>query len=118
VQVPPSSQRLFQHGAERFILLNRKGLCVVFRREADGRITVLDRQCDLDFRASGSALIRDGWRCVGPGLEYAWLFNLPFSGPLGNGAAGGDDLSQQSEKKGEADGRLQDPSHRSGDKGF
>jgi hypothetical protein len=99
MHVPPSSQRLFQLGTQRFILLNRQGLCVAFRREADDRISVFDRQRDLDFRASGSALIRDGWRCVGPGLEFAWLFDHAFSSPPQNGDPAGEDLGKKSEKR-------------------
>jgi len=99
MHVPPSSQRLFQYGTGSFILLNRQGLCVVFRRETDGSISILDRQRDLDFKASGSALIRDGWRCVGPGLEFAWLFDHAFSSPPQNGDPAGEDLGKKSEKR-------------------
>jgi hypothetical protein len=118
MHVPPSSQRLFQHGTQRFILLNRQGLCVAFRREADGRISVFDRQCDLDFRASGSALIRDGWRCLGPGLEFAWLFEQTSADPLEDDEAAGEDLGQKPEKRGKTDAHLQDPPHRSGNESF
>ena len=118
MHVPPSSQRLFQHGAKRFILLNRLGLCVVFRRETDGSISILDRQRDLDFKASGSALIRDGWRCVGPGLEFAWLFDHAVSRPPQNGDPAGEDLGKKSERRELPHVHLQDPSHRSGDKSF
>jgi hypothetical protein len=68
-----SSQRLFQYGSERFVLLTTDGVAVAFRVGEDQQIHVIDRQVGVDFQATGDALKQDGWRCVGPGLEYSRL---------------------------------------------
>jgi hypothetical protein len=66
------SQRLFQKGAHNFVLLNTEGQVVAFPME--DKIKIINRQSDVDFKSTGNALRADGWQCIGPGLEYSWLF--------------------------------------------
>jgi len=67
-------QRLFQKGAYNFVLLHKSGNAVAFRLDQNGDVAIVDRQTDVSFRSTGLLLIDDGWKCVGPGLEYSWLF--------------------------------------------
>ena len=67
-------QRLFQKGAHNFVLLHKSGNAIVFQLDQNGDVTAVDRQTDVSFRSTGLLLIDDGWRCVGPGLEFSWLF--------------------------------------------
>ena len=71
----PASQRLFRFTGGRCVLLARDGRAVAFRLAPDGTVQVVERLEGVDFRATGDQLIRDGWRCVGPGLEYAALLH-------------------------------------------
>ena len=76
----PASQRLFRFGGGRHVLLARDGRAVTFRLAPDGTVRVGERLEGVDFRASGDQLVRDGWRCVGPGLEYAELLGETADG--------------------------------------
>lgn len=68
-----SSQRLFQRSDEHFILLSKDGRAVFFElNERDG-VVVRGSLKDVDFKATGTMLRKEGWRCVGPGLEYEWV---------------------------------------------
>lgn len=67
-------QRLFQKGAHNFVLLHKCGKAIAFQLDQNGDVTIVDRQTDVNFRSTGLLLIDDGWKCVGPGLEYSWLF--------------------------------------------
>ncbi|MCG8549071.1 MAG: hypothetical protein MI799_01565 [Desulfobacterales bacterium] len=67
-------QRLFQKDANHFVLLHKKGQAVAFQAELNGNVTITDRQTDIDFSSTGLSLLDEGWKCVGPGLEYSWLF--------------------------------------------
>ena len=66
-------QRIFQKGVNNFLLLHKKGKVIAFQLDENGNANVVDRQNDINFKLTGRALINDGWRCVGPGLEYSWL---------------------------------------------
>ena len=67
-------QRLFQKGAHHFLLLHKTGKAIAFQLDQNGDVTIVDRQIDVSFRSTGLLLIDDGWKCVGPGLKYSWLF--------------------------------------------
>ena len=67
-------QRLFQKGADHFVLLHKNGKAVAFQLDQNGNVTIVDRQTDINFRSTGLSLLDDGWKCVSPGLEYSWLF--------------------------------------------
>ena len=67
------SQRLFQKGAGNYVLLSRGGEAVAFRMVDGDEIVVVDRQSQIDFKATGCALKDEGWKCVGPGMQFQWL---------------------------------------------
>ncbi len=67
-------QRLFQKGANNFVLLHKHGKAVAFQSNQNGNVAVIERQTDIDFNSTGLSLLDDGWKCMGPGLEYSWLF--------------------------------------------
>ena len=66
-------QRLFQKGGNNFVLLHKNRKAVAFQSNDNGNVTIVDRQTDVNFTSTGLSLIEDGWKCVGPGLEYSWL---------------------------------------------
>ena len=68
-------QRLFSKGGTHFVLLHKKGVAIAFQLDGDGNVHHVDRQTEVSFTSTGIALIEDGWKCVGPGLEYGWLFD-------------------------------------------
>lgn len=67
-------QRPFQKDANHFVLLHKKGQAVAFQAELNGNVTITERQTDIDFSSTGLSLLDEGWKCIGPGLEYSWLF--------------------------------------------
>ena len=67
-------QRLFQKGADYFVLLHKSGKAVAFQADQDGNVKIADRQTAINFTETGLSLLDDGWKCVGPGLEYSWVF--------------------------------------------
>ncbi len=67
-------QRLFQKGADNFVLLHKNGKAVAFQSDQNGNVNIVDRQTDINSRLTGLSLLDDGWKCVGPGLQYSWLF--------------------------------------------
>ena len=67
-------QRLFEKGAGNFVLLHKNGKAIAFQLDRHGAVSIVDRQTDVNFRSTGLSLLEDGWKCVGPGLEYSWLF--------------------------------------------
>ncbi len=69
-------QRLFKKGGNNYVLLHKSGTAVAFRLDSEGDVHIVDRQTEVSFRSTGLALIEDGWKCVGPGLEYSWLLVL------------------------------------------
>jgi len=68
------SQRVFQKGSNNFVLLHKDGVAIAFKLDQDGNVNIIDRQTGVDFTPTGLSLIDDGWKCIGPGLEYSWLF--------------------------------------------
>ena len=66
-------QRLFQKGADHFVILHKNGKAVAFKSDQNGNVNIVDRQTDVNFTSTGLFLLDDGWKCVGPGLEYSWL---------------------------------------------
>ena len=67
-------QRLFKKGATNFVLLHKDGKAVAFQLDQNGDVTIIERQTDIRFRSTGLSLLEEGWTCVGPGLEYSFLF--------------------------------------------
>ena len=68
------SQRLFQKGAHHCVLLHKSGRAIAFQLDRNGHVAVEDRLTGVSFKSTGRSLIAEGWKCVGPGLEYSWLF--------------------------------------------
>ncbi len=68
----PSGQRLFQKG-EHYVLLSKEGKAVQFRLDSKNEVQVEQLLDEVDFKATGDGLRTDGWKCVGPGLEYEEL---------------------------------------------
>jgi len=73
VEISPGLQRLFQDPSGRCVLLHKTGIAVSFWLDEDGSVHVVDRIEGIDFKETGSQLIREGWKCIGPGMDYAWL---------------------------------------------
>ncbi|WP_319521865.1 hypothetical protein [uncultured Desulfosarcina sp.] len=73
VEISPGRQRLFQDGTGRCVLLHKAGIAVSFSLGEGDAVCVVDRLEGIDFKETGNQLIREGWKCIGPGLEYAWL---------------------------------------------
>ncbi len=72
MKTEPSNQRLFQKG-QNYVLLNKEGKAVQFRLDSKNDIQVEELLEDVDFKATGDGLRADGWKCVGPGIEYEEL---------------------------------------------
>jgi hypothetical protein len=79
LEISPGHQRLFQHSAGRCVLLHKAGIAVSFRLAEDSTVRVLERIEGVDFKATGNQLIKDGWKCIGPGMAYAWLLEAKLS---------------------------------------
>jgi hypothetical protein len=69
----PGKQRLFRHANGGAILLEKSGRAVSFWTDEKGKVYVAKRLDGVDFRATGTQLKKDGWQCVGPGLEFSYL---------------------------------------------
>ena len=67
------NQRVFQHTSGRCILLTKAGKAVSFRVDERDRIRVLEELEGVDFKATGTQLKKEGWQCIGPGLEFQRL---------------------------------------------
>jgi hypothetical protein len=67
-------QRLFLKNTNNFVLLHKNGMAIAFQLDQEGNLSIVDRQNDINFRSTGRLLLEEGWTCVGPGLEYSWLF--------------------------------------------
>jgi hypothetical protein len=69
------NQRVFQHSSGRYILLTKAGKAVSFWVDDRERAHVLE-ELELegvDFKATGTQLKKEGWQCIGPGLEFERL---------------------------------------------
>jgi len=73
METTPGTQRLFQHINGRHILLSKAGIAVFFRIDEKDQIHIAKRLENVDFKATGAQLKKEGWKCVGPGMEYALL---------------------------------------------
>lgn len=73
MKTTPGTQRLFQHINGRHILLSKAGIAVSFRIDEKDQIHIAKRLENVDFKATGAQLKKEGWKCVGPGMEYALL---------------------------------------------
>lgn len=70
------NQRVFQHTSGRYILLTKAGKAVSFRVDERDRIHVLEELEGVDFKATGTQLKKEGWRCIGPGVEFERLLDV------------------------------------------
>jgi hypothetical protein len=64
------TQRVFQHADGRYILLTKAGKAVSFWIDEQDAIHVLEKLEGVDFKATGTQLKREGWKCIGPGIEF------------------------------------------------
>lgn len=67
------NQRVFEHASGRYILLTKAGRAVSFWVDERDRIHVLEELEDVDFKATGTHLKKEGWRCIRPGIEFDTL---------------------------------------------
>lgn len=67
------SQRVFQHANGRYILLTKAGTAVSFRVDEQDAVHVLEKLEGVDFKATGTQLKKEGWKCIGPGIEFSRL---------------------------------------------
>ena len=75
LEISPGHQRLFQDPDGRCVLIHKAGIAVSFWLDEDRAVHVVERIEGIDFKATGNRLKRDGWRCIGPGMDYAGLLN-------------------------------------------
>ncbi|MCK4390371.1 MAG: hypothetical protein KAV83_09065 [Desulfobacterales bacterium] len=68
-----SSQRLFQNVGGNYIFLTKGGRAVFFQVDEQKRVHIRETLEDVDFKATGTGLKREGWRCVGPAIECDWV---------------------------------------------
>ncbi len=73
MEFSPGTQRLFQDGTGRRVLLHKAGIAVSFWLDENDTVHIVDRIEGIDFTETGLQLIHDGWKCIGPGMTYAWL---------------------------------------------
>jgi hypothetical protein len=69
------TQRVFQHADGRYILLTKAGKAVSFWIDEQGAIHVLEELEGVDFKATGTQLKKEGWKCIGPGVEFDRLLD-------------------------------------------
>ncbi len=67
------NQRVFQHTNGRYILLTKAGEAVSFWVDERERAHVLEELEGVDFKATGTQLKKEGWQCIGPGVEFERL---------------------------------------------
>jgi hypothetical protein len=48
-------------------------VAVSFWIDEQNQVQLVERLSDVDFKATGTQLKEEGWKCIGPGMEYAWL---------------------------------------------
>ena len=76
IDISPGHQRLFRHSTGRCILLHTAGIAISFMLDEDGNARVIERIEGIDFKATGSQLKREGWKCIGPGMDYTRLLEV------------------------------------------
>ena len=64
------TQRVFQHADGRYILLTKTGKAVSFYIDERDAVYVLEELEGVDFKATGTQLKEEGWKCIGPGIEF------------------------------------------------
>jgi len=64
------TQRVFQHADGRYILLTKAGRAVSFWIDEQDAVRVLQELESVDFKATGTQLKKEGWKCIGPGIEF------------------------------------------------
>jgi len=64
------TQRVFQHADGRHILLTKAGKAVSFWIDEQDAVHVLEKLEGVDFKATGTQLKKEGWKCIGPGIEF------------------------------------------------
>jgi len=64
------SQRVFQHADGRYILLTKAGKVVSFYIDEQDAVHILEELEGVDFKATGTQLKKEGWKCIGPGIEF------------------------------------------------
>jgi len=64
------TQRVFQHADGRYILLTKAGRAVSFWIDEQDAVRVLQELKSVDFKATGTQLKKEGWKCIGPGIEF------------------------------------------------
>jgi len=57
----------------KYVLLSKAGLAVSFWIDEQDQVQLAERLIEVDFKATGTQLKKDGWKCIGPGMKYAWL---------------------------------------------
>jgi hypothetical protein len=67
------NQRVFRHTSGRYILLTKAGKAVSFWVDEQERAHVLEELKGVDFKATGTLLKKEGWQCIGPGVEFEKL---------------------------------------------
>ena len=69
------NQRVFRHASGRYILLTKAGKAVSFWVDDQERAHVLEELEGVDFKATGTYLKKEGWQCIGPGIEFLKLLH-------------------------------------------
>ena len=64
------SQRVFQRADGQYVLLTKQGKAISFYIDAQDAIHVVEKLEGVDFKATGTQLKKEGWKCIGPGLEF------------------------------------------------
>ena len=72
------NQRVFRHTSGRYILLTKAGKVVSFWIDGQQRAHVLEELEGVDFKATGTQLKKEGWQCIGPGVELEKLLRKGF----------------------------------------
>ena len=67
------NQRVFRHASGRYILLTKAGKGISFWIDQQQQAHVLEELEGVDFKATGTWLKKQGWQCIGPGLEFEEL---------------------------------------------
>ena len=64
------NQRVFQHQSGRYILLTKAGKAISFWIDERECAHILEELDGVDFKATGTWLKKEGWHCIGPGVEF------------------------------------------------
>jgi len=64
------SQRVFQRADGQYVLLTKQGKAISFYIDAQDAVQIVEKLEGVDFKATGTQLKKEGWKCIGPGLEF------------------------------------------------